>query len=100
MTRGRGRNETSSLPWCSLSVKLSTWPRNTSWARIRRSISSRVAAAGDRSAASISRVQKCGPNGLSSLMPITTGAPSGAVAATRPNVTTSVFSSGPIAAVP
>ena len=33
-------------------------------------------------------------------MQITTGAPSGAVAATRPNVTTSVFASAPIAAVP
>jgi hypothetical protein len=32
--------------------------------------------------------------------PITTGAPSGAVAVTRPRVTASVFSSGPIATVP
>ena len=81
-------------------MKLSTCPRNTSWTRIRRSISSRVAAAAGRSAASTSRAQNGGPNWLSSLIQITTGAPSGAVAATRPKVTTSVFSSGPIAAVP
>ena len=100
VTAGRGRKVTSSLPWCSLSVKLSTWPRNTSCTRISRSISSRVAVAASRSAASISRLQNGGPNRLSSRMPITTGAPSGAVVATRPSVTTSVFSSGPTAAVP
>ena len=51
-------------------------------ARIRCSISSRVAAAADQLAASTSSAQKGGPNWLSSLMLITTGAPS-AVAATN-----------------
>jgi hypothetical protein len=97
---GRGRNVTSSLPWCSLAVKLSTCPRNTSCTRISRSISSRVAVAAPWSAASMSRLQNGGPNRLSSRIPIRTGAPSGAVDVTRPNVTTSVFSSGPTGAVP
>ena len=69
---------------CSLALKLSTWPRNTSLTRISRSISSRAAMAAARSAASISRLEKTGPNWLSSRIPITTGVPSGAVASTRP----------------
>ena len=97
---GRGRKVTSPFPWCSLGAKLSTWPRNTSCTRISRSISSRAAMAAAWPAARTSRLQKGGPNRLSSRMPITTGSPPGAVDVTSPNVTTSVFSSGPTGAVP